>query len=477
MNYSSVITVPDEETMNAISSKTFEQLLIHSDIIQRIKNSGFDSPTAVQSSSIALGVLGKDLLVQAKHGAGKTLVYSILAANVLSDCHLNQQREPLVVILASTREACTHIKDILVKLIPDERSVCIFYGEDDFINNKNLIATGCTVAIGTPARMALLVKKGGISLKQSKLFVIDEADVLMPNSKDIKTVFNGLSEDIQVTAFTTTFSSELEKYLCEFMKSPAVVRIIPEGVQTLANQNPGNVAHGNSSDGKEVQVPSPINKSNVSDNDLTKVDRVEPQSQATDDVSIAVKNSDYYSSNNAGMGSWCGSPFGSSRGNGGLPSRGSLGSSRGNGFNSVTSSGYGALISAETSDAFTSNRGGFGQSSTQENYKWSKAPTIVATELINHQILLLLSPLEANVWLSDCHLNQQREPLVVILASTHEACSQIKDVLVKLMPDERSVCNFGTTGLDGFSSNRGNGYNQTSGRGGFGNPIVGEDRR
>uniref|UniRef100_A0AC34FKZ6 ATP-dependent RNA helicase n=1 Tax=Panagrolaimus sp. ES5 TaxID=591445 RepID=A0AC34FKZ6_9BILA len=228
-----MIKFADERTADVLSNKTFDQLLIHPEVINRIKKCNYQLPTPVQAGAIPLGLLGNDLLVQAKSGTGKTLVFATLVANAVME---TRGTDVVAVIIAPVREIAYQIKDLIDQLTPSETRTCVFIGGEDVKDNKAEIAHGCSVAIGTPGRMGQLIRDGSLSFKQSKLFVLDEADKLMESTftEDIKLIYNALNpETTQVTAFSATYPNDFDKYLSGFMKSPISFRIDSQDVQLL----------------------------------------------------------------------------------------------------------------------------------------------------------------------------------------------------------------------------------------------------
>uniref|UniRef100_A0A7E4VXD3 RNA helicase n=1 Tax=Panagrellus redivivus TaxID=6233 RepID=A0A7E4VXD3_PANRE len=77
-----MLSFSDTRTLDVHTSKTFVQLLIHPDIVQSIKSAGYAGPTPIQAGALPLGLMGNDLLVQAKSGTGKTLVFATLASQL-----------------------------------------------------------------------------------------------------------------------------------------------------------------------------------------------------------------------------------------------------------------------------------------------------------------------------------------------------------------------------------------------------------
>lgn len=58
--------------------RTFEDLLLPAPLIASLQKAGFTRPSPVQQAALPLGRLGSDLIVQAKSGTGKTVVFAII---------------------------------------------------------------------------------------------------------------------------------------------------------------------------------------------------------------------------------------------------------------------------------------------------------------------------------------------------------------------------------------------------------------
>ncbi|CAF1109055.1 unnamed protein product, partial [Didymodactylos carnosus] len=58
---------------------TFDTLPISEQTLESLKNGGFTRPSPIQLKALPISLVGLDLLVQAKAGTGKTLVFSITA--------------------------------------------------------------------------------------------------------------------------------------------------------------------------------------------------------------------------------------------------------------------------------------------------------------------------------------------------------------------------------------------------------------
>lgn len=108
-------------------SDTFETLCKTLGIDIRLRKAlsrlGYVRPTLVQSKCLPLAVTsGKDLLVRARTGTGKTLAYSlpllhkILNGKACDNKHISSGKDDKgfvkAIVLAPTRELCTQVKTI-----------------------------------------------------------------------------------------------------------------------------------------------------------------------------------------------------------------------------------------------------------------------------------------------------------------------------------------------------------------------------
>lgn len=60
-------------------ASSFDDLLLPKPLVQALADAGFHRPSPVQKLAIPLGLVGTDLIVQAKSGTGKTCVFAVIA--------------------------------------------------------------------------------------------------------------------------------------------------------------------------------------------------------------------------------------------------------------------------------------------------------------------------------------------------------------------------------------------------------------
>jgi len=96
------------------------------------------------------------------------------------------------------------------------------------------------VVVGTPGRMADMISKGSIPLKDLRLVVLDEADEMLTNSKLLGQVQECVraaykaSADIQTCLFSATMPTECVETTKEFLKDGALHLLLPQENVTVA---------------------------------------------------------------------------------------------------------------------------------------------------------------------------------------------------------------------------------------------------
>ena len=66
------------QDVDAEEAVTFTDLLLSPPVLRGLEAAAFERPSPVQLAAIPLGRCGKDLVVQAKSGTGKTAVFTII---------------------------------------------------------------------------------------------------------------------------------------------------------------------------------------------------------------------------------------------------------------------------------------------------------------------------------------------------------------------------------------------------------------
>ncbi|CAO3676363.1 unnamed protein product [Umbelopsis ramanniana] len=215
----------------------FEQCDLHPAMKDNIKLARYTTPTPVQRHSISIVTAGRDLMACAQTGSGKTAAFLIPSLSALFGkarelCHsrpmnnfaARQYRaEPLVLILAPTRELCTQIFDECRRFC--YRSMlrpCAIYGGAESFPQKLELEKGCDILAATPGRLQDFIQRGKVGLNRVKYLVLDEADRMldMGFESSIRDIVeqSGMNQDRQTLMYSATFPRAIRKLARDFLK-------------------------------------------------------------------------------------------------------------------------------------------------------------------------------------------------------------------------------------------------------------------
>ncbi len=137
---------------------------------------------------------------------------------------------PQALVLAPTREIATQIADVITlvgKHLPALRVNTFIGGMKVKEDRLTLSKVPPHVVIGTPGRVLDLLNSKSLSPSHIRMFVLDEADLLLHESfqGDILEIFKLLQERKQVLAFSATFPPNILNIATSLMRHPETVRL------------------------------------------------------------------------------------------------------------------------------------------------------------------------------------------------------------------------------------------------------------
>ena len=142
----------------------------------------YTTPTPVQAAILSSEADGRDILVSAQTGSGKTVAYGIaIAPTILGDRErMGQAGAPVALIIAPTRELALQVERELQWLYryAEARIVACVGGMDARLERRKM-SEGAHIIVGTPGRLRDHIERGGLVLQKLKAIVLDEADEML----------------------------------------------------------------------------------------------------------------------------------------------------------------------------------------------------------------------------------------------------------------------------------------------------------
>ncbi|HTP49067.1 MAG TPA: DEAD/DEAH box helicase [Anaeromyxobacteraceae bacterium] len=161
---------------------TFETLGAHPALSRALAARGFRDPTPVQAAVLAPSLRGRDLLVSARTGSGKTVAFGLLLADALlgGEPAADPAGRPRALVVAPTRELAAQVERELSWLLGEAgvRVVSCLGGMDPRREARTL-AEGAHVVVGTPGRLRDHLERGNLDLAGLGVLVLDEADEML----------------------------------------------------------------------------------------------------------------------------------------------------------------------------------------------------------------------------------------------------------------------------------------------------------
>jgi len=212
---------------------TFDELGLSEPILRAVVFQGYATPTPIQSQAIPRVMAGRDLLGCAQTGTGKTAAFALPILHRLT--HPGQPprgrgRRPAVLILAPTRELAVQIGESFHTYgrYAGLRHTVVYGGVGQNPQTRAL-QQGVDILIATPGRLIDLMGQGFVDLGAVEIFVLDEADRMLDMGfmPDVRRVIAKLPSRRQTLLFCATMPEPIERLAAAILRDPQRIRIAP----------------------------------------------------------------------------------------------------------------------------------------------------------------------------------------------------------------------------------------------------------
>ncbi|MCW1950314.1 MAG: DEAD/DEAH box helicase, partial [Octadecabacter sp.] len=188
-----------------------------------IKARGYETLTPVQEACSDPALEGKDLLVSAQTGSGKTLGFGIaIAPSLLGDEErFDRAGAPLALVIAPTRELALQVKRELLWLYEKTGAVIAStVGGMDMRDERRALERGAHIVVSTPGRLRDHIMRKSINLSNLKAVVLDEADEMLDLGlrEDLEFILDESPTDRQTLLFSATVPASIAKLAQRYQK-------------------------------------------------------------------------------------------------------------------------------------------------------------------------------------------------------------------------------------------------------------------
>ena len=204
---------------------SFEQMDLSKEILQAVREMGFQEPSTVQAKTIPLMMNGQDINAIAPTGTGKTCAFGIpmLEYVQLKDSRIQE------VVLAPTRELALQIGEELTKLAKfiDGVRIAVIYGGQSISRQITALKRRPQIVIATPGRMLDHMQRGNIRLNAVHTMVLDEADEMLNMGfvKDVTKIIEATPPDRQLVLFSATTNQDVLTIAWKYQHEPVEITV------------------------------------------------------------------------------------------------------------------------------------------------------------------------------------------------------------------------------------------------------------
>ena len=204
---------------------SFTDFSLFPELQRSIRDCGYHDPTPVQSETIPVALDGRDLVVSAETGSGKTAAFLI---PLIDRLHRKRAKGPSALVIAPTRELAAQCGQEFTRLARHcGLRAAVIVGGESMRRQIDDLRAGAQVLIACPGRLIDLMEQGKVSLAHVQVVVIDEADRLLDMGflPQLRRVMRTVPKERQTMMFSATMGSGPEAIARDFLHHPERIMI------------------------------------------------------------------------------------------------------------------------------------------------------------------------------------------------------------------------------------------------------------
>ncbi|WP_336987611.1 DEAD/DEAH box helicase [Altererythrobacter aquiaggeris] len=181
---------------------------------EALTNRGYEALTPVQSAVTKEDAAGRDLVVSAQTGSGKTVAFGLaMAAELLkADGQMPFADKPLALVIAPTRELALQVSRELTWLYAKAGArIATCVGGMDASKERRNLRHGAHIVVGTPGRLRDHLERGALELSELKAAVLDEADEMLDMGfrEDLEEILDATGDVRRTLLFSATMPKSI----------------------------------------------------------------------------------------------------------------------------------------------------------------------------------------------------------------------------------------------------------------------------
>lgn len=205
-------------------------------LLKSIAATGYTNPTPIQAQAIPAALAGRDLLLSAQTGSGKTAAFVL---PVLHSIHTSKEhtvkrgkntpKAVKALILTPTRELAHQVSDSIRNYGSTMRDLFSvpLVGGSAYSGQIRALKKGVQIIVATPGRLLDHINAGRVDLSNLSVLILDEADRMldMGFADDIEAILQATPSNRQTIMSSATWDGPVGKIAESFTTDPERISI------------------------------------------------------------------------------------------------------------------------------------------------------------------------------------------------------------------------------------------------------------
>lgn len=203
---------------------TFDQLGLSEAVLSAVKESGYETPTAIQAQAIPLILSGKDVVGASQTGTGKTAAFALPSLSKIEPLG-----KPQILVLEPTRELAHQVAEQFIKYGKHTGlKTALLYGGVGLGEQSKALEAGADIVVATPGRLIDHFYRATMRFGALKILVLDEVDRMLDMGflPQVKKIVNLCPwDERQTLLFSATMPAAIQTFAQWCLKDPVSVEI------------------------------------------------------------------------------------------------------------------------------------------------------------------------------------------------------------------------------------------------------------
>ncbi|MEO6433182.1 MAG: DEAD/DEAH box helicase [Sphingomicrobium sp.] len=202
-------------------------------LAEALAERGYDQMTPVQAAVIEPQASGRDLIVSAKTGSGKTVAFGLaMGEQMLEGERVPWSREPLSLVIAPTRELAIQVSKELEWLYAKAGArVVTCVGGMDPMKERRALHGGAHIVVGTPGRLRDHLERGALDLSALRVVVLDEADEMLDMGfrEELEEILDATPDTRRTLLFSATMPRPIQALAKRYQRDALRIETTGQG--------------------------------------------------------------------------------------------------------------------------------------------------------------------------------------------------------------------------------------------------------